>query len=156
MADKDEAVPGQEAAPQPAGGVKATGGGAFNSFRLMVMAVTAALYAGVVFASAGITQAVVIPKLSMYMGKDVVFGIRPEDIHSPESAIGVENKVDVQTEVDVVEPMGNEIFVTLRTQNHTFIARLKTNNIPQIGNSLDLIFDLNKVHFFDKESGQTL
>jgi flagellar basal body-associated protein FliL len=67
VADKDEAAPEQEAAPQPAGEVKATGGRAFNSFSLMVMAVTAALYAGVVFASAGITHAVVIPKLSTYL-----------------------------------------------------------------------------------------
>jgi len=95
-------------------------------------------------------------KLNGFVGKEIIFGIRPEDIHSPESAIGVKNKIEVQIEVDVVEPMGNEIFVTLRTKNHNFIARLKTNNIPQIGNSLDLIFDLNKVHFFDKESGQTL
>lgn len=95
-------------------------------------------------------------KLNDFVGKEIILGIRPEDIHSPVSAFGIKNRADVQTEVDVVEPMGNEIFVTLRTKKHNFIARLKTNNMPKIGNSLDLIFDLDKVHFFDKDSGQTL
>ena len=91
-------------------------------------------------------------KLGKYKDQQMIVGIRPEDIHSPETAYGVEKKISVQTEVDVVEPMGNEIFVYLNSGFHNFTARLETNNIPKIGNMIDLIFNLEKIHFFDKNT----
>jgi multiple sugar transport system ATP-binding protein len=91
-------------------------------------------------------------KLGKYKDHQLIVGIRPEDIHSPETAYGVEKKISVKTEVDVVEPMGNEIFVYLNTGFNNFTARLETNKIPKIGDSINLIFNLEKIRFFDKDT----
>jgi len=89
-------------------------------------------------------------RLMPYQDTEIIFGIRPEDIHIPESLYGVEAKATIHSEVDVVEPMGNEIYVYLNTGKHNFVARLETNKIPQIGSNMELVFDMNKIHFFNK------
>src|SRR5690606_5970769 len=47
------------------------------------------------------------------IGKDIIFGIRPEDIHKPEFAPPGITAELVDVNVDVTELMGNEIFLYL-------------------------------------------
>lgn len=89
-------------------------------------------------------------KISSYAGKQVFLGIRPEDIHLPENASGVIEKLTLQNEVEVVEPMGNEAFVYLKTGVHNIIARLAGDSLPKSGSRIELVFDLGKMHLFDR------
>jgi multiple sugar transport system ATP-binding protein len=95
-------------------------------------------------------------KLSAYIGKDIVFGIRSEDIYDKlfVSEAPPENVVRVSCEV--VEPMGSEVYLYLNTGKHTFIARVGAHNRPKVNADIDMVFDMSKVHFFDKETEETL
>jgi len=95
-------------------------------------------------------------KISMYAGKDVIFGIRPEDIYDKlfVSSAPPENIVKVTCEV--IEPMGSEVYLYLNTGRHTFIARVGAHDRPPINQDMDLVFDMSKVHFFDKDTEATI
>jgi multiple sugar transport system ATP-binding protein len=95
-------------------------------------------------------------KLGPYVGKEVVFGIRSEDIYDKlfVSEAPPENIVLVNCEV--FEPMGSEVYLYLNTGRHTFIARVGAHDRPQINQDIDLVFDMSKVHFFDKDTEETI
>ena len=58
------------------------------------------------------------------VGKPVIFGIRPEDIDNPRiRAIPALSPQPVPATVDVTELMGNEIFVYLKSGDHSYVAR---------------------------------
>ena len=95
-------------------------------------------------------------KLAPYVDKEVTFGIRPEDIYDEKATAEVKEKYLVKVRVDVVEPMGHEIYVYFNTGLNNFIARLETDNLPAIGHDMDLIFDMDKIHFFDKETEESI
>ena len=98
--------------------------------------------------------AVKIPesRLKVYMpyaGKEVVFGIRPEDIHNPEFAPpGIHSEL-VQAKVDVTELMGNEIFLYLLSGNNNFVARVDPRTRFQIGDQVPIAFNMDNFHLFD-------
>ncbi len=97
-----------------------------------------------------------IPKLSGYIGKEITFGIRSEDIYDKlfVSQAPPENIVKVTCEV--VEPMGSEVYLHLNTGKHTFIARVGAHDRPQVNADIDMVFDMSKVHFFDKDTEETI
>ncbi len=94
--------------------------------------------------------------LKDYVGKDVVMGIRPEAIYvSGDQSVGDE-AVDVDVKLDVLEPMGNEIFVYASTNEHDIVARVTPQHLPEPGSNMSLTFDKSKLHFFEKESGNAI
>ncbi len=95
-------------------------------------------------------------KMTPYIGRDIVMGVRSEDIYDKlfVSEAPPENVVRVNCEV--VEPMGSEVYLYLNTGKHTFIARVGAHNKPQVNQDMDLVFDMSKVHFFDKETEETI
>ncbi len=94
--------------------------------------------------------------LSNYIDRDIVFGIRPEDIYHGKEASALAQKALAAANVEVVEPMGNEIFVYLNNGLNNFIARINARTEPAIGSQLDLAFDMSKAHFFDAQTEQRL
>ncbi len=84
-----------------------------------------------------------------YVGKKVVFGIRPEDIVNPAFAPPGINFSKVQCKVDVIELMGNEIVLYLVSGNHIFVARVDPRSQYRIGESIKLCFNLANMHLFD-------
>lgn len=82
-------------------------------------------------------------------GKDVVFGIRPENIHNPEFAPPGIVKAAIQAKVDVTELMGNEIFVYCIAGNTQFVARVDPRSHYTVGQTIDLVFDMTNFHIFD-------
>ncbi len=87
-----------------------------------------------------------------YIGKSVIFGIRPEDIYNPEYAAPGINAQPVPAKVDVTELMGNEIFVYLKNGNHNFIARVDPRSRYHIGDDVQVMFNMDNFHIFDKET----
>ncbi len=95
-------------------------------------------------------------KLAAYIDKEIIFGIRSEDVYDKlfVSEAPPENVVKVNCEV--YEPMGSEVYLYLNTGKHTFIARVGAHNRPKVNQEMDLVFDMSKVHFFDKDSEETI
>ncbi len=94
--------------------------------------------------------------LAPLSGQTVVFGIRPEDIHDEHTAYNVKEKASVKATIEVVEPMGSEMYLYLTTGLSNFIARIETDSIPPSGSETMLIFDMDKVHFFKKDTEETI
>ena len=89
-------------------------------------------------------------RVKNYIGKKIIFGIRPERIY-PNN----ENPT-VKLTVDVVEPMGNEIFIYFRVAGSPFICRVTTRDIPELDSEMNLKFDEEYMHFFDVETEKAL
>ena len=87
-----------------------------------------------------------------HVGKQIIFGIRPEDIINPEFAPPGINAQPVDTEVDITELMGNEIFLFLKTGKYEFVARVDPRTRATIGEQMQLVFNMDNMHIFDRET----
>jgi len=95
-------------------------------------------------------------KMSAYIGKDVIFGIRSEDIYDKLFVSDAPPENIVRVNCEVYEPMGSEVYLYLNTGKHTFIARVGAHDKPKVNQDMNVVFDMSKVHFFDKDSEETL
>ena len=87
-----------------------------------------------------------------YAGKQVIFGIRPEDIHNPMFVPSGIHAAPVDAKVDVTELMGNEIFLYLVTGKNSYVARVDPRTRFSIGNSVQVAFNMDNFHIFDASS----
>ncbi|GAB2691238.1 ABC transporter ATP-binding protein [Paenibacillus thermoaerophilus] len=88
-----------------------------------------------------------------YIGKEVVFGIRPEDIH--DEPLFLEGSPDsiVNAHVELSENLGHEMYLYINgLGNQTVIARVDGRSGFKDGVNVKLAFDMNKIHIFDKET----
>lgn len=87
-----------------------------------------------------------------YIGKEVILGIRPEDIHIED--IFVDNSLDstFEANVELGELMGAEIYAYLKAGNHSITARFDGRYKLNIGDKLKLAMDKHRIHIFDKET----
>ena len=86
----------------------------------------------------------------------MIFGIRPEDIyHVAERPTALPGQ-RAKAQVEVVEPLGSELFVYLESGAHEFTARMDTRNPVSAGEQLEAVFDTQKLHVFDKQTEQAL
>jgi multiple sugar transport system ATP-binding protein len=109
---------------------------------------------GITFISEQKSVSIKIPErylnaLQKYINKKVTLGIRPEDIHGKDES----GKAAVKSVLEVVEPMGNEIFIYFSLDGIQFVGRIPADRIPQTGTAVTLYFNLDKLHFFDVETG---
>lgn len=91
-------------------------------------------------------------RVSTYMhlaDKDVIFGIRPEDIHNPAFVPSGIHAAPVDTKVDVTELMGNEIFLYLVSGKNNYVARVDPRTRFQMGDQVQVIFNMDNFHIFD-------
>jgi multiple sugar transport system ATP-binding protein len=91
-------------------------------------------------------------KLEKYINKEVIMGIRPEDIYDSEFDQMAEFPQKIKAICEVVEPMGNEFVVFLKTENANLTARFDPKKFPKIDEKIQITLDMNKAHFFDIES----
>ncbi len=91
-----------------------------------------------------------------YINKEVVFGIRPEDLHDEEAFIANAGDAVVDFEVEVTEMLGAEIFLYLKVGVTNVVARVNPRNTAKHGDTIKLGIDTNKLHIFDKETELTI
>ncbi|NUN09341.1 MAG: sn-glycerol-3-phosphate ABC transporter ATP-binding protein UgpC [Ignavibacteriaceae bacterium] len=95
-------------------------------------------------------------KLGEYKGREVWLGIRPEDItDSVQNREGHQFSA-VETVLEVIEPMGNEIFLYFTIEDVQFTARIPSRIKPSLNVKTILHFDLSKCHFFSCDNEKTL
>jgi multiple sugar transport system ATP-binding protein len=87
-----------------------------------------------------------------YLGKQVIFGIRPEDIYDPNYVAPDIYDQHMQTSVDVTELMGNEVFVYLLAGDKQFIARVDPRTKAHVGGTLDAVINMDRMRIFDRDT----
>jgi multiple sugar transport system ATP-binding protein len=89
-----------------------------------------------------------------YVGKDVVFGIRPEDIHDkalvPPSVLHPHAAGRMQ--VELIEPMGAVSTLFLNANGQSLVATVDSESRAKEGAPLDVVLDVSAAHIFDKET----
>jgi multiple sugar transport system ATP-binding protein len=89
-------------------------------------------------------------------GKDVIFGIRPENIHDADFVPSNIHSEKVEAKVDVTELLGNEILLYLVTGKNTFVGRVDPRSKVQVGGKAHVAFNMDKFHIFDGASEQAV
>ncbi|MFP4282931.1 MAG: TOBE domain-containing protein, partial [Opitutales bacterium] len=90
--------------------------------------------------------------------REVVLGIRPEDLASSASLTDEDaaRRVSFNAALEVCEPVGAETFLYLTTGAHAFIAKVSSDEIHERNGTVTLGLNLDKAHLFDPESGRVL
>lgn len=91
-----------------------------------------------------------------YEGKELIFGIRPEDINTEPAFLETFPDSVVHATISVSELLGSESHLYCQVGKNEFIAKVDARDYLQTGEGIDLGFDLNKAHFFDKETEKTV
>jgi multiple sugar transport system ATP-binding protein len=92
-------------------------------------------------------QGELLEKVRGYLGRELVVGLRPEDLHLADAGPDT-----VPAKVEVVEPVGNEAFLNLGCGGCDLVVRLPPFNLPQVGDTVHLSYAAERMHFFDRES----
>ncbi|WP_404458683.1 ABC transporter ATP-binding protein [Oceanobacillus kapialis] len=87
-----------------------------------------------------------------FVGKDIILGVRPEDIHDEPVFIESTPGSKIKAKIDVAELMGAESYLYSKINDQDFVARVDSRTDVQGGQEMDLAFDMNSAHFFDAES----
>lgn len=90
-----------------------------------------------------------VPTYLPHAGKEIIFGIRPEDIHNPVFAPPGIHAEPVETKVDVTELMGNEIFLYLVSGSNSYVARVDPRTRFTMGDRVQVVFNMDNFHIFD-------
>lgn len=84
-------------------------------------------------------------------GKRVSFGFRPEDLIDETVAKSKEGRL-IKAKVEVIEPLGSEIYLHLSAGKDYFMARVPHQYRTEIGKEVGFVIDLDKCHIFDTET----
>jgi len=86
------------------------------------------------------------------VGKEVVLGIRPEDLEDSLFVHEKHNNATITAPVEVTEPMGAEIYAYIDIEGVLITARVNPRSKARVGEAIDLHVDLEKIHLFDKKT----
>ena len=90
------------------------------------------------------------PQLKDYTDKEVILGVRPEHLTLSDGTAGL------QTTLDVSELMGNESYLYTHAGETEVVARVQDTSPRQPGDAVHLIPQLDRLHFFEPESGERI
>jgi multiple sugar transport system ATP-binding protein len=89
--------------------------------------------------------------LAPYEGTEIVAGIRPEHLEVANRPVG--DRAQVAATVEVLEPVGNEIFVTARAGTTELTARVPPQSLPAPGEPIAFRYDVRHLRFFRASDG---
>ena len=95
-------------------------------------------------------------KLKDYVGKEVTFGIRPENIHESTGFANANANNTVASTVRVFEMLGAEVFVYVTVEGIDVTVRETPGTVVKVGDNINISFDVEKIHIFDKETQVTI
>lgn len=95
-------------------------------------------------------------RVESHAGRQVVFGIRPEDIADRLYVTNPNPEHTISAQVEVVEPMGAEVYYYLTTGRHPLIARMATDHQVGVNQQVELVLNMRKAHIFDAQNGVCL
>jgi len=91
-----------------------------------------------------------------HVGKDIIFGLRPENIHDVDFVPTNIDSEKVAVKVDLTELMGNEIFLYMVSGKNTFVARVDPRSQLRVGQQASVAFDMDNFHIFDAATEEAI
>jgi len=89
--------------------------------------------------------------------RPVTFGIRPEDLYDPAfRGEGIPESVSITAKVELIEPMGAELYLYLSIGRSNLIARLDAHVTAEMDELKTLHIDMEKSHFFDADTDKAI
>jgi multiple sugar transport system ATP-binding protein len=90
--------------------------------------------------------------LGDYIGKEVSLGIRPENIHGEPFIPANIDAAPIQATVEAIELLGHELHLFLNSGTNSIVSIVDTRLAPTVGSTIDLVVNVDTIHFFDKDS----
>jgi multiple sugar transport system ATP-binding protein len=86
-------------------------------------------------------------------GREIVLGLRPEHLQCANASAP---PAQFDATLEVVEPVGNEMFLNLRFGDLELVARVPPQPLPAPGATLRMAFHPSRLHAFDAASGRRI
>ena len=93
-----------------------------------------------------------------YIGKEVILGVRPDDIHDEQIFIESSPDTVIEGYVDVLEKLGSEnlLYLNIDGKEGYTIARVDPRSSVQVNTTVKFAIDVKHIHIFDAETQQTM
>jgi multiple sugar transport system ATP-binding protein len=93
-------------------------------------------------------------RLQSHVNRPVLAGVRPEHfVSAPPASAGV---ATIRGRVTAVEPFGHETHAHVEAGGSRLVARMFGQDVPQVGQPLELTVATDRLHFFDPETEKAL
>ena len=92
------------------------------------------------------------------IGKEVIMGIRPENLSDDPKVVAAHPEASIDVDIEVVEMLGSETFLYVKTsgKDENVICRVDPRTASRGGDKIKIAFDVERLHFFDKDTEATL
>ncbi|HEY8347784.1 MAG TPA: sn-glycerol-3-phosphate ABC transporter ATP-binding protein UgpC [Symbiobacteriaceae bacterium] len=87
-----------------------------------------------------------------YANKEMILGVRPEDVEADPAALDRFPGARVPARVEVVEPLGSEIYLYLSSGENQLTARVDPGMRFRPDDQITLAINTERVHLFDPET----
>ncbi len=94
--------------------------------------------------------------LDAYVGKEIIMGIRPENIHNEEDLVAANKDGVIFADVEVTELMGAETYLYMNCEGQALNARVSPTSTAQPGDKIKVALETDKIHLFDKDTELTI
>ena len=94
--------------------------------------------------------------LDAYVDKEVIMGIRPEDVHNEEDLVAANPDGVVEANVEVTELMGAETYLYMNCEGQSINARVSPTSTAKPGDKITIALEPAKIHLFDKDTEITI
>ncbi|GHU62419.1 sugar ABC transporter ATP-binding protein [Clostridia bacterium] len=91
-----------------------------------------------------------------YIGKEVLLGIRPEDLHDEEAFLASSPHSIIEATIKVYEMLGAEVYLYFDLAQTNFTARVSPRTTVRPGDTIQLALDMGKIHLFDKDTKKAI
>ncbi|MEW5693153.1 MAG: sn-glycerol-3-phosphate ABC transporter ATP-binding protein UgpC [Candidatus Hydrogenedentota bacterium] len=117
---------------------------------------------GNVYLNEGTFRVRVLPEMANKLrelnlkSRQVTLGIRPENIFDKVFMPDAPPEHTVRATVEIVEPMGAEVYLHLTTGKHMLTARVSGDDQAEVNDQIDLVFDMSKAQIFSIEDDRKI
>lgn len=91
-----------------------------------------------------------------YIGKIVTLGIRPEDVYEGDHFKNESRFSKIKAKIDLIEMVGAETFLHLKVGENNIIARVDSKRRHNYTDNIEILFDMTRIHLFDKETEKVI
>ncbi|PKM95108.1 MAG: sugar ABC transporter ATP-binding protein [Firmicutes bacterium HGW-Firmicutes-1] len=91
-----------------------------------------------------------------YLNKEIIMGIRPENIHNSQIFLEASKGSIVKATVEAIEILGAEAYLYLNAEDFDITAKVDVRALANEGDTIHIGLDLNKIHFFDKDTEDSI
>jgi len=95
-------------------------------------------------------------KLEDYIDREVIFGIRPENLKAKEMVADYDPETVLEAQVRVREPLGDELIIHAENGGAELVARLDPRIEVGIDQAIELVVEMDFMHIFDRETEETI